>query len=59
MIFGLIEDTLVATPCMQTKVWSDSEFSVRGVLGAEEIGPSIATLTLTSDVTNRMMRFNQ
>ena len=49
VIFGLMEDTLVATPSIQTRVWRDAELSVRGVLAVAEIGPSMATLILISE----------
>ncbi len=49
MILGLIEDTLVATPWTQMSVCRVEELRVRGVDGVAEMGPSIATLILTSE----------
>ncbi len=34
----------MATPWIETRDWREEELSVRGVLGVEDMGPSIATL---------------
>lgn len=48
VILGFMEDTLVVTPWMQTRVWREEELSVRGVSAVPDIGPSMATLIRTS-----------
>jgi len=50
-----MDDTLVATPWIQTRVWRDTELRVRGVLGAEEIGPIMETLILISTIVERKL----